>query len=72
MLDQVGEENIVGKKLRKDREMGRINTVHALGLAEAKKQTEFLAQECHNELAALGSNAQALTKIADFVILRLH
>ncbi len=72
MLDHVGEEGMVGKRLRKDGEMGRINAVHALGLAEAKRQTEVLARECCDELAALGNNAQALFKIANFAVSRMR
>lgn len=72
VLDRVGDDAVVGKKLRKDVEAGRSNAVHLLGLKEANRQTELLARGCHEELAQFGQNARILSEIASFAVSRLH
>lgn len=72
VLDRVGNAAIVGKRLRKDEQAGRKNSVQILGLGEACNQSEILAQGCIEEIARFGRNARILSEIASFAVSRSH
>jgi len=72
ILDRIGDESAVGKRLRKDRQAGRRTAVDAWGLDGARDKSISLVASAHEELASFGPRAQLLQQIADFAVTRLH
>ena len=72
ILDRIGDESAVGKRLRKDRQAGRRTAVDAWGLDGARDKSISLVASAHEELAGFGPRAQLLQQIADFAVTRMH
>jgi len=72
ILDRVGDESTVGKRLRKDRQAGRRTAVDAWGLDGARAKSISLVASAHEELAGFGPRAKLLQQIADFAVTRMH
>lgn len=72
ILDRIGDESEVGKRLRKDRQSGRRTAVDAWGLDGARDHSIRLAASCRDELASFGQRARLLQQVADFAVTRMH
>ena len=70
VLDVEGDEEEVGKALRKDEEAGKATFVTHLGLDSAKKRAKELVEEAKSAVERYGSRAENLMEAADFVIAR--
>ena len=70
ILDEIGESNQTGKKLRKDANAGKATFVSLLGLEEAKKRSKILVEEAIDSLSVYGLKANLLKDAAVFTIER--
>ncbi|HET7766843.1 MAG TPA: farnesyl diphosphate synthase [Burkholderiales bacterium] len=70
VLDQESSTATLGKTVGKDAANNKPTYVSALGLARAKSLAEELRGDAHEAIAPLGSAAQRLRDLADFVVLR--
>lgn len=72
ILDVVGNQDLMGKKLRKDDIQGKLTFVSLYGLDKAKEiAAELIADACHS-LDIFGEKAQNLKDLAQFIISRDH
>lgn len=72
ILDRIGSEAAMGKRVGKDRSAGRRTAVEIFGLDGAQRRSLSLAEECLAELDGFGTQADRLREIANFAIARLH
>ena len=70
LLDEIGCEQRVGKKLRKDVSAGKRTFVTLLGEAEARSAAQELVGDAKRHLERFGAVAAPLHAIADFAIAR--
>lgn len=70
ILDEVGSEDVVGKKLRKDAQSSRFNAVTALGLEGAIEFCETKAEQCRKISSTFGDRGKFLAHLSDFSISR--
>ncbi|GHG83373.1 polyprenyl synthetase family protein [Pseudodonghicola xiamenensis] len=70
ILDEEGDAEKAGKRLRKDAEAGKATFVSLLGLDGAKARAAELADQAEAALAPYGAGAQCLRQAARFVISR--
>lgn len=70
LLDCTGDSIAVGKKLRKDEQMGRKSSVAMLGLDRARALANRLARHCRDELSRFDLTGRTLQDLVDFAILR--
>jgi len=70
VLDQESSTATLGKTVGKDAANNKPTYVSVLGLARAKALAEELRKDAHEALSGLGSAAQRLTELADFIVLR--
>jgi farnesyl diphosphate synthase len=70
VLDQESSTATLGKTVGKDAANNKPTYVSALGLARAKSLAEELRRDAHEAIASLGSAAQRLRDLADFIVLR--
>ena len=70
ILDVEGDQAIVGKKLNKDAEQGKITFVSIYGLAKAKQIAKDFITEAEQVLDIFGNKAQTLKELARFIIER--
>ena len=70
ILDVEGDEERVGKALRKDETAGKATFVSLLGLDSARARAEALVTEACDALAPYGERARNLRDAAGFVIAR--
>jgi farnesyl diphosphate synthase len=70
VLDQESSTATLGKTVGKDAANNKPTYVSALGLARAKALAEQLRTDAHEALRALGTAAQRLGDLADFIVLR--
>jgi len=70
ILDEEGDAEKAGKRLRKDAEAGKATFVSLLGLEAARKRAIELADQADAALAPYGAGAQCLRQAARFVISR--
>lgn len=70
ILDVAGDEQKVGKTLRKDAKEDKLTFVSVCGLDAAKKMEADLIQSAKEALAIFGEKADTLKKLADFIIER--
>lgn len=68
LLDVCGDENAVGKRLRKDVERGKETFVTLLGVDQARRQAEMLIEQAVGHLRAFDGNVTVLEAIARFTI----
>ncbi|MBB3346872.1 MULTISPECIES: polyprenyl synthetase family protein [unclassified Sphingomonas] len=67
LLDVEGDEQLAGKKLRKDGEAGKETFVSLLGVERAKQQSQMLVDQAIDHLRSYGDEAELLRAIARFV-----
>ncbi len=70
LLDVEGNEDVVGKKVRKDAEAGKATFVSILGVDRARSQAKILAEQARSHLDIFGKNADFLMDVARFVVER--
>jgi geranylgeranyl diphosphate synthase type II len=70
VLDAVGDESKMGKRLRKDEESQKNSLVRALGIDEARARAKHYAGEAKRTLEPLGQKTIVLASLADFVVNR--
>jgi len=70
VLDQESSTATLGKTVGKDAANNKPTYVSVLGLTRAKALAEELRKDAHEALSGLGSAAQRLTELADFIVLR--
>lgn len=72
LLDHDGDEDRVGKTLRKDDDQGKVTFVTMLGVDRARRQAWLLVDQAVEHLQAFGDDAGLLAAIARFAISRDH
>ena len=72
LLDLEGDEAQVGKRLRKDKDQGKVTFVTLLGPQRARLQAEMLVDQASEHLQAFGGEGRLLEAIARFAINRDH
>ena len=70
LLDSCGDEEAVGKRLRKDQRQGKHTFVSLLGDARARQQAQMLAEQAIDHLHAFDARAELLRAIAHFAVSR--
>jgi len=72
ILDVVGDEKKVGKRLKKDAEKGRLTYPGVFGLEAAREEAKRLVAEAKEALSIFGDAAENLRNLADFVLSRTY
>jgi len=67
LLDAEGDEEVAGKKLRKDGEQGKETFLSLLGIERAREQCRMLVAQAIEHLAPFGPAADLLRDLARFV-----
>ena len=67
LLDVEGDEDLAGKKLRKDGTQGKETFVSLLGVERARQQSRMLIDQAIDHLRSFGPEADLLRDIARFV-----
>ncbi|MBC9246760.1 polyprenyl synthetase family protein [Paracoccus sp. 11-3] len=70
ILDVTGNEDVTGKRVRKDDAAGKATFVSLLGLDQARARARSLVQQAEGGLSPYGENAGNLRELARFVIER--
>ena len=70
LLDVEGDEGDVGKKIGKDDGAGKATLISVLGLEGAKHEARKVTDRALSRLDALGSRADELRKLSEFVLSR--
>ena len=70
ILDVVSDEAAMGKRVGKDEAMGKGTLVAILGLEEARRRADELADEAEALLAGFGERANVLKDCARFIVSR--
>jgi geranylgeranyl diphosphate synthase, type II len=72
LLDIVGEQEKMGKGVRKDANLGKLTYPFLLGMQESRKRARLLIDEACHALAVFGEASQRLEALAHFVLERDH
>lgn len=72
IMDVEGDEELAGKKLRKDGDAGKETFLSLLGLERAREQAKMLVEQAIEHLRDFGSEADLLRDIARFTLARNH
>ncbi len=72
LLDIVGEQEKMGKGVRKDANLGKLTYPFLLGMQESRKRARLLIDEACHALAVFGDASQRLEALAHFVLERDH
>ena len=70
MLDVEGDEQLAGKRLRKDGEAGKETFLSLLGTDRAREQAAMLVEQAIEHLHSYGDEANLLRDIARYVLER--
>ena len=70
VLDAIGDESKMGKRLRKDEESQKNSLVRALGVDEARACARNYADEAKRAVEPFGERASVLASLTDFVVNR--
>jgi geranylgeranyl diphosphate synthase type II len=68
LLDIVGEQEKMGKGVRKDANLGKLTYPFLLGMQESRKRARLLIDEACRSLAVFGEASQRLEALAHFVL----
>lgn len=72
VLDEVGSEQDLGKRIGKDKSHGKATFASILGVEGARKQAEFLCMQAIQFIQPFGKDARILELLARFVVARGH
>jgi farnesyl diphosphate synthase len=72
LLDEEGDEQKTGKKVRKDRAKGKETFVTLLGHDRARQQAGLLVRQATDYLSSYGAEADLLRAVARFAVERDH
>ena len=72
ILDVIGNQELMGKTLRKDIDQSKLTFVSLYGLKQAQDIASDLITKAKDDLAQFGSRAKELQDLADFIISRNH
>jgi len=72
ILDIEGDQELVGKTLRKDDEQGKVTFVSLYGLEKAKEMSQKLIDEAIEIISVFGDKAEVLKSLARYIIERKH
>ncbi len=72
ILDVEGNPELVGKRLQKDAEQGKLTFVGLYGLDKAKVLAKDYVAQAKDALLSFGDKAETLCSLADFMINRDH
>ena len=72
ILDVEGDTATLGKQQGKDEELGKVTYPVLLGLDGARQKAQELYEEAHAALESFGEGAEALRKIALYIVQRKH
>lgn len=67
ILDAVGDEKLVGKTLKKDKDQNKLTFVNLYGLKKAKEISDNLIAEAKDALDIFGERAIVLRELADYM-----
>jgi farnesyl diphosphate synthase len=70
LLDVEGDQEIVGKRTKKDESAGKATFVSVLGVERARDQSTMLAQQATDHLDIFNTEAEPLRSFAQFVVER--
>jgi farnesyl diphosphate synthase len=70
LMDVEGDEQLAGKKLRKDGDQGKETFVSLLGIDRARQQSRLLVDQAIDHLRSYGVEADLLRAIARYVVER--
>lgn len=70
ILDVEGDTALMGKRLQKDADQGKITFVTLYGLEQAKELARRLIDEAKQALSVFGEKAETLRQLADYFITR--
>ncbi len=70
ILDEVGEEESLGKDIGSDRELGKLTFVSLFGLEQARQKLAELHRQALLLLEPLGENGSGLKALADYIVER--
>ncbi|APE28639.1 polyprenyl synthetase family protein [Aurantiacibacter gangjinensis] len=70
LLDEEGDEELAGKALRKDADMGKATFVSLMGVDDARAQARALSEQAIGHLAQHGEEADLLRALARFIVER--
>jgi farnesyl diphosphate synthase len=70
LMDVEGDEDLAGKKLRKDGEQGKETFVSLLGIERARAQSRLLVDQAIDHLRHYGQEAELLRAVARYVVER--
>lgn len=72
ILDVEGDEQLVGKTLKKDKAQNKLNFVSIYGVEGAKNIAEQLINEAETSLSVFGEKAHTLKKLSRYILTRNH
>ena len=72
ILDATGNEQLVGKTLRKDTDQNKLTFVNLYGLDMAKKIADELIEGAVADLSSFGEKAENLRLLAHYIVDRNH
>jgi len=67
ILDAVGDEKLVGKTLKKDKDQNKLTFVNLYGLEKARQMSDKLIEEAKKSLEIFGEKAAVLQSLADYM-----
>lgn len=72
ILDVEGNEELVGKTLKKDKAQNKLNFVSIYGVQESRKKAEKLIEEAENLIEIFGEKSSTLKKLSRYILTRNH
>lgn len=72
LLDLTGNEEKMGKGVRKDAEHGKLTYPSLIGIEESRQRAQYLIAEACLSISSLGSHGQRLEELAHFILERDH
>ncbi|WP_417393267.1 polyprenyl synthetase family protein [Gimesia sp.] len=72
LLDLTGDEEKMGKGVRKDADHGKLTYPSLIGVEESRRRSQNLIEEACLSIAPLGSHGQRLEELAHFILERDH
>lgn len=72
LLDLTGNEEKMGKGVRKDAEHGKLTYPSLIGIEESRQRAQNLIAEACLSISSLGSHGQRLEELAHFILERDH